>query len=166
MKKMIVALILSAVLVGCGGGSGSSAGTAATKAPTPTEAPDAEEFEIDIDKCFEAMKAANVLDSYDIFQDFYITMGSGGTINVSIVADEAADPNRVLEYTHMLLKDLNWYAQQQDPSIESSSSDSYGGLYDRYNALVGVSTPSTVSDTDKWLIYDGITTSTQFVDLK
>lgn len=166
MKKMIVALILSAVLVGCGGGSTSSGSAAATKAPTPTEAPAAEEVDIDIDKCFEAMKAANVLASYDIFQDFYIAMGSNEAINISIVANEAADPNKVLEYTHMLIKDLNWYAQQQDPSIESSSSDSYGGLYDRYNALVGVSTPSTVSDTDKWLIYDGITTSTQFVDLK
>ena len=166
MKKMIVALILSAVLVGCGGGSAGSGSAAATKAPTPTETPAGEEVDIDIDKCFEAMKAANVLASYDIFQDFYITMGSNGAINISIVADEAADPNKVLEYTHMLIKDLNWYAQQQDPSIESSSSDSYGGLYDRYNALVGVSTPSTVSDTDKWLIYDGITTSTQFVDLK
>lgn len=166
MKRMIVALILSAVLVGCGGGSASSGSAAATKAPTPTEAPAVEEVDIDIDKCFEAMKAANVLASYDIFQDFYIAKGSNGAINISIVANEAADPNKVLEYTHMLIKDLNWYAQQQDPSIESSSSDSYGGLYDRYNALVGVSTPSTVSDTDKWLIYDGITTSTQFVDLK
>ena len=166
MKRMIIALILSAVLVGCGGGSAGSGSAAATKAPTPTEAPAVEEVDIDIDKCFEAMKAANVLASYDIFQDFYIAMGSNGAINISIVANEAADPNKVLEYTHMLIKDLNWYAQQQDPSIESSSSDSYGGLYDRYNALVGVSTPSTVSDTDKWLIYDGITTSTQFVDLK
>ena len=166
MKKTIVALILSAVIVGCGGGSASPGSAAATKAPTPTEAPEAEEIEIDIDKCYDQMKTADVLRSYDIFNDFYIAMGDGGSINISIVADEAADPNRVLEYTHMLIKDLNWYAQQQDPSIESSSSDSYGGLYSRYNALVGVSTPSTVGDTDKWLIFDGITSPTQFVNLK
>lgn len=163
MKKLIIAAVMAALLVGCGGSSGT---TQAAKEPTatPTEAP--KQIEIDIDKCFEQMQAANVLDSYDIFRDYYITLSDSNVINITIVAEEAADPNRVLEYTHTLIKDLNWYAQQQDSSIESASSDSYGGLYSRYNALVGVATPSTTGDSDKWLIYDAITTPTQFVDLQ
>ena len=46
--------------------------------------------------------------------------------------------------------------QMQDSSIESSSQNFYGGLYTRYNALVGVEPASKTNSQKDWFVYDGI----------
>ena len=54
------------------------------------------------------------------------------------------------------VEELNLYAQMQDSSIESSSQNFYGGLYTRYNALVGVAPASKTNSQKDWFVYDGI----------
>lgn len=168
MKKLIVISVLALAVAGCGQSKIESIPKAptATEAPTEAPTPTPEEVKIDFDKCFEQMKNEGATVLYDFVQDFYVGLSDSGVINITIVVDDATDPKQALEYTHMLIKELNYYASQQDPTLEPSSSETYGGLYDRYNALVGVATTSTVNDSDAWLVYDAITTGTQFVELK
>ena len=131
--------------------------------PTSTPAP----VTIDIDKCYQQMQEEGATELYDFVQDFYVGLQEDGkTINISIIVDEATDPQKALEYTHMLIKELNYYAAEQDKTLEAASSESYGGLYDKYHALVGVATPSTTDDVDSYLIYDAVTYPGQFVSLK
>ena len=134
-----------------------------TPEPTSTPAP----VTIDFDKCYQQMREEGATELYDFVQDFYVGLQEDGkTINISIIVDEATDPQKALEYTHMLIKELNYYAAEQDKTLEAASSASYGGLYDKYHALVGVATPSTTDDVDEYLIYDAITYPGQFVSLK
>ena len=134
-----------------------------TPEPTSTPAP----VTIDFDKCYQQMREEGATELYDFVQDFYVGLQEDGkTINISIIVDEATDPQKALEYTHMLIKELNYYAAEQDKTLEAASSASYGGLYDKYHALVGVATPSTTDDVDKYLIYDAVTYPGQFVSLK
>lgn len=131
----------------------------ATPEPTSTPAP----VTIDIDKCYQQMKDEGATELYSFVQDFYVGLQDDGkTIDISVIVDEDADPQKVLEYTHMLIKELNYYAAEQDKSLEAASSESYGGLYKKYYALVGVAT----SDSGTFLIYDAITFPEQFVSLK
>ena len=131
--------------------------------PTSTPAP----VTIDFNKCYQQMQEEGATELYDFVQDFYVGLQEDGkTINISIIVDEATDPQKALEYTHMLIKELNYYAAEQDKTLEAASSESYGGLYDKYHALVGVATPSTTDDVDKYLIYDAVTYPGQFVSLK
>lgn len=134
-----------------------------TPEPTSTPAP----VTIDFDKCYQQMQEEGATELYDFVQDFYVGLQEDGkTINISIIVDESTDPQKALDYTHMLIKELNYYAAEQDKTLEAASSESYGGLYDKYHALVGVATPSTTDDVDSYLIYDAVTYPGQFVSLK
>lgn len=147
------------------GDSSSVSAESAEETPEPTSTP--APVTIDFDKCYQQMQEEGATELYDFVQDFYVGLQEDGkTINISIIVDEATDPQKALEYTHMLIKELNYYASEQDKTLEAASSESYGGLYDKYHALVGVATPSTTDDVDKYLIYDAVTYPGQFVSLK
>jgi len=163
MKRFLI-IGIALMLAACGGSGGKAK---ATPMPAPTEAPTPTPIPIDFEKCYQKMKDEGSTVLYDFVQDFYVGLGDDGkTINITVIVDDDADTSKVLEYTHMLIKELNMYAAEQDGSLEAASSDSYGGLYKRYRALVGVSTESNKDDSDKWLIYDAITNPSQFVELK
>lgn len=147
------------------GDSSSVSAESAEETPEPTSTP--APVTIDFDKCYQQMQEEGATELYDFVQDFYVGLQEDGkTINISIIVDEATDPQKALEYTHMLIKELNYYAAEQDKTLEAASSESYGGLYDKYHALVGVATPSTTDDVDSYLIYDAVTYPGQFVSLK
>lgn len=182
MKRLIVlSLIIALTACGSSGGKAKKTDSAAASAkasaesvvteskvesvkettpePTSTPAP----VTIDFDKCYQQMKDEGATELYEFVQDFYVGLQDDGkTIDISVIVDEDADPQKVLEYTHMLIKELNYYAAEQDKSLSAASSDSYGGLYKKYHALVGVAT----SETQTFLIYDAITFPEQFVSLK
>lgn len=78
------------------------------------------------------------------------------TITITAVVDDSTDPSLALDFADTLVRQLNLYAQMQDSSIESSSQNFYGGLYTRYNALVGVAPASKTNSQKDWFVYDGI----------
>lgn len=127
--------------------------TDGTSSSNETSAPS---VSIDMDKCISDLKANLQLEpDYTFVQDYYIGV-KDTTITISAVVDDATDPAFALDFADTLVRQLNLYAQIQDSSIESASKDFYGGLYERYNALVGVAPASQQNNTDKWFVYDGI----------
>ena len=168
MKKKITTAMLIATMsmsiMACGGDKTPETQVPTTEAPvvtetvTTTEALETETEEID--KCASELKDNLPLEpDYSFVQDYYIGLGDGGdTIIFSAVVDDSADPSRVLDFADTLIRQMNLYAQDQEPSLESSTKDFYGGLYKRYDALVGIS-PASQSNGDikNWFIYDAIT---------
>lgn len=114
------------------------------------------ESALDMDKCISDLRDNLSLEpDYTFVQDYYIGM-KDNQITITAVVDDATDPNIALDFADTLVRQLNLYAQMQDSSIESASKDFYGGLYQRYNALVGVAPASKVDDSSSWFVYDGI----------
>lgn len=108
------------------------------------------------DKCISDLKANLPLDpDYTYVQDYYIGV-KDDTITITAVVDDSTDPSLALDFADTLVRQLNLYAQMQDSSIESSSQNFYGGLYTRYNALVGVAPASKTNSQKDWFVYDGI----------
>ena len=77
-------------------------------------------------------------------------------LKATLPLDHSTDPSLALDFADTLVRQLNLYAQMQDSSIESSSQNFYGGLYTRYNALVGVAPASKTNSQKDWFVYDGI----------
>ena len=111
---------------------------------------------LDMDKCISDLKANLPLDpDYTYVQDYYIGV-KDDTITITAVVDDSTDPSLALDFADTLVRQLNLYPQMQDSSIESSSQNFYGGLYTRYNALVGVAPASKTNSQKDWFVYDGI----------
>ena len=111
---------------------------------------------LDMDKCISDLKANLPLDpDYTYVQDYYIGV-KDDTITITAVVDDSTDPSLAIDFADTLVRQLNLYAQMQDSSIESSSQNFYGGLYTRYNALVGVAPASKTNSQKDWFVYDGI----------
>lgn len=111
---------------------------------------------LDMDKCISDLKANLPLDpDYTYVHDYYIGV-KDDTITITAVVDDSTDPSLALDFADTLVRQLNLYAQMQDSSIESSSQNFYGGLYTRYNALVGVAPASKTNSQKDWFVYDGI----------
>ena len=180
MKKKLLTIMLVTTMAlsftACGGSSSSDNSKSSAKTETAVDKTDestnttdgtsssnetsdetsAPSVSIDMDKCISDLKANLQLEpDYTFVQDYYIGV-KDTTITISAVVDDATNPAFALDFADTLVRQLNLYAQFQDSSIESASKDFYGGLYERYNALVGVAPASQQNNTDKWFVYDGI----------
>lgn len=168
-KKITTAMVIAAMsmsIIACGSNT-SETQAPTTEAPATTEAPETEAITtteeteaaatLDLDKCISDLKENLPLEpDYTFVQDYYIGE-KDGTITITAVVDDATDPALALDFADTLVRQLNLYAQMQDSSIASASKDFYGGLYERYNALVGVAPASkSDGDTDDWFVFDGI----------
>ena len=127
------------------------------EAEEATDADEESEETIDMDKCISDLKENLPLEpDYTFVRDYSISMNDDDQIVITAVVDDATDPAIALDFADTLVRQLNLYAQMQDSSIESASKDFYGGLYERYSALVGVAPASKIDDTDSWFVHDGI----------
>jgi len=142
--------------------------TSATTEPTPTttaeetteaeteESSSSEAFQIDWNKCISDLKEGLPLDpDYLFVQDYFINVDSD-TITITAVVDDATAPEMALDFADTLVRQLNLYASMQDSNVAPSSMDFYGGIYEQYNALVGVSAQSTVNSQKDWFVFDSI----------
>lgn len=112
----------------------------------------------DINKCIEDLKANLSLEpDYSFVQDYHIEVDeSKEMITFTVVVDDATDPERALDFADTLVRQLNLYAQMQNSNITSASQYYYGGLYDKYSAMVGVAPASKVNSQSEWFVYDAI----------
>lgn len=114
------------------------------------------DINIDIDKCISDLKENLPLEpDYTFVNDYYIK-ADGTDLTISIVVDDATDPARALDFADTVVRQLNLYASMQDSNIALGNKDFYGGLYEKYSALVGVAQASKVNSQDEWLVFDAI----------
>lgn len=181
MKKKFVAMLLVGVMVFSFTACGSSASSkdsnnekieetadadeedtdesddVEAEAEEATDADEESEETIDMDKCISDLKENLPLEpDYTFVRDYSISMNDDDQIVITAVVDDATDPNVALDFADTLVRQLNLYAQMQDSSIELASKDFYGGLYERYSALVGVAPASKTDDKDSWFVHDAI----------
>lgn len=148
---VIIAIIVIGIIGSLGGDSDENAKTAATVA--------IDFVQLNSDLHEDLIIGAESAD-YPFVQDYYVGLSDDGkTINITAVVDDATAPEKALDFADTLVRRTNLNAQLQDSSIESPTKDTYGGLYDRYNALVGVARASDTNNSKAWLVYDGITSS-------
>lgn len=127
------------------------------EAEKATDVDEESEETIDMNKCISDLKENLPLEpDYTFVRDYSISINDDDQIVISAVVDDATDPTIALDFADTLVRQLNLYAQMQDSSIESASKDFYGGLYERYSALVGVAPASKIDDKDSWFVHDGI----------
>ena len=176
MKKKLVTMLLIGMMAfsftACGSSSSDQSTDTDSKTEETVDTTDSEENDsaaeednskdsaeavtLDMDKCISDLKENLPLDpDYTFVQDYSISM-KDDQITITAVVDDSTDPTVALDFADTLVRQLNLYAQMQDSSIESASKDFYGGLYERYDALVGVAPASQTDNPDKWFVYDGI----------
>ena len=138
--------------------------SAETSADQANEAEKKDSVEIDFEKLnsdlHEDLQIGANSEDYPFVQDYYVGVSDDKkTIFLTAVVDDSTDPEKALDFADTLVRRANLNAQLQDGSIESPSKDTYGGLYDRYQAIVGVGRASERNDSNAWFVNAGITSS-------
>lgn len=124
------------------------------------------DINIDINKCISDLKENLALEpDYTFVNDYYIK-ADGTDLTISIVVDDATDPARALDFADTVVRQLNLYANMQDSNIALGNKDFYGGLYEKYSALVGVAPASKVNNQDEWFVFDAIVGGKTKLNLK
>lgn len=168
---VIIALLVLG-LFGCQGGSDEESANVTEPETTEeaveeaTEEPTEKTAAVDIDfeklnsDIHEDLLIGSESEDYQFVQDYYVGISDDGkTINMTAVVDDATDPEKALDFADTLVRRTNLNAQLQDSSLESPQKDTYGGLYDRYNALIGIARASDQNNQKAWLVFDAITSS-------
>lgn len=136
-----------------------------TATPEPTEEPTSEPEEdvvpeIDWDKLVEDFKADMSVFDQPFYKDVYVGC-DGDTITISAVVAADTDDDTVLEYADTLVRRLGALANQQNSEFTSPGFESFGGLYDYYNVMIGIAPQGSEGDLNNWYIYDAIAKGVQ-----
>lgn len=168
MKKPIVVLLSFSVILlsGCtaintalSDSGGSSLGSLPSWSSESSDVASSRDlvFKVDWDKCFQDAKASVKSSNYPYVKDLYIKVDENSKkIIFSAVLDDSTNPQIALDYADTMLRQFNFCASKQDSGIGASTKTSYGGLYDVYQAQIGIA-PLSLSgsqDTSKWWVYD------------
>lgn len=71
----------------------------------------------------------------------------------AVFADDT-EPNKALEYTDSMLRQVAASAISGTNKLSLPSKDSYGGLYDYYSANIAIAPESQIENTKMWYVYD------------
>lgn len=113
-------------------------------------------IELDVEKCINDFLSEYQLDPDYSFVQNHSIIFDGKNIMFVIVVDDNTDSEKALNFGDTFVKQLNTYANTLNPNITLSSDDYYGGLYDNYNALVGIAEVGKKDNPDDWLAYYSI----------
>lgn len=70
--------------------------------------------------------------------------------------EDATDAAVALDFADTLIRRFNLSAQIQDNSIKGGEKDYYGGIYDTYSIMIGISPYSKTDDYKEWFVYDAV----------
>lgn len=73
-------------------------------------------------------------------------------VNFGLTVKEDTSPETAADYAETILKAFNDLIAGQDPEIQKSGQDSYGGFYNNYVASVKVTPEGKKSDPSFWLV--------------
>lgn len=146
-------MLASIFFTGCGSQPSTTTSTAsAQSASTASQA-----FKVDWKKCFDDLKPHIVGGDYEYVKDAYIEVDEKSKmITFTAIFDDAAKPSLAPQYADMMLRQFNTTAAMQDSSISGGTKDSRGGLYDVYQAFIGIAPESQQDNKSKWFVYDTI----------
>lgn len=113
---------------------------------------------IDWDECIsETKKSITNIEFYPFVKDVLIQVNEEEKrITISVVVGDATKPSVALEYADTVIRQLNLFANMQDSSIQLGSKDYYGGIYDQYSLLIGITPFSKVDNHEEWFIFDAV----------
>lgn len=119
-------------------------------------------YNIDWDKCSDDLKESVLNQEFFPYaKDVYVSVNEDRElITFSAVVEDSTSPEIALDYADTLIRQYNLMANMQDNTIKLGSKDSYGGLYDKYDILIGVSPQSNTDNQDEWYIFDAIISGT------
>lgn len=121
---------------------------------------------VDIEKCITDLENGLTLEPDYYYVEDYSIKVDGKDISITAVVTDGTSSSSAMDFADTLLRQINLYASQQDSNIAQGNSDGYGGLYDYYNAVIGISHHSNVNSKDDWIINDAITSSTDLLKEK
>ena len=126
-------------------------------------------FDVDWDKCIEETKEDIMSqESLDFVDDLFIKVDNDEMkIIITSTVGDSTNGQTALDYADTVVREFNLFANMQDNSIKLGGKDYYGGIYDKYTLMIGISRLSDTDDSDKWLIQDAIVAGAhQSIDLQ
>lgn len=102
---------------------------------------------------------------YSFVKDCSIVLDDKNIMFLLVVEDNT-DPDEATKLGDALVKQFNSYVCSCDSSISPSDDDYFGGLYEIYNAMVGIAETSKTSNTSDWIANYGIIQGNIKVDLQ
>lgn len=113
-------------------------------------------YDVDWNKCSADLKESVLnQDSFPYAKDIYVIVDEDKKeITFSAVVGDSTDPSVALDYADTIVRQYNLMASMQDNNIALGSKDYYGGLYDKYDFLIGVAPQSKTDDSDQWFVFD------------
>lgn len=99
----------------------------------------------------------DILKYEKLVQDIHVEVDEKKSqITFSIVVNAAVNDKYVLDLIDTVLRKYNLFCY-----VGGSSKEKWGNLYDDYSLMIGVATPFTINDPDKWLVYDAVAKGVQ-----
>lgn len=168
-NKMIVAILMAIAMgmtTGCGGGSDSSESVTNEQQSVETQAPESDKaetvsFDVNWDQCRDDLVSELVSDDYPYVQDVYLGVDDETRrITLTATLDDATAPEVALDLADTMIRRTCALANMQDSDITMPGADTYGGLFDVYDCMIGIAPMSQVNNSDQWFVYDAIARGT------
>ncbi len=127
----------------------------APSAPVVSTIPD-----LDWEKLAADFKADASVSGEDFFVDAFAKC-EGDTITITAVVNAATNDETVLEYADTIVRRLGALASQHNAEYSLPGSESFGGVYDYYNLMIGIAPAGSEGNQDEWYIFDAIAKGVQ-----
>lgn len=163
MRKLLLLLVCTMLLCGCTKSNIVQPGEETKIADPDFDVKD----DVDIDWQQVSTEAEEVFEdkaAYPYSEDFHFMLAPNKkqVMLVWVVSDDFP-AEEIGNYAEDLIKKFNDVAATQDFSIETSSNDSYGGLWKRYGMSFGIAPKSTQDDESTWYISGSYEAGQEFV---
>lgn len=153
MRNILISVLvlLSFIMCGCGDDSNKS-----NNAGNVTKQEEKQTKKFDFPTASKLLKE-DILRSEKFVKDIHVEVDEQKSqITMSIIVSPAVNDKYVLELLDTVLRKYNLFC-----SAGGSSKEKWGNLYDDYSLMIGVATPTTVNNPDKWLVYDAVAQGVQ-----
>lgn len=119
---------------------------------------DEEKVSVNIEELSSSLKEEFTDNEFHAYiRDVGVYESSDGSISIFAAVDDSTDPEVALDLADTLLRRTAALAQTQNNELSSPGHEYYGGLYDNYNAIIGVAPFSHTNDEEEWYVVDAIT---------
>ena len=136
--------------------SPSSASSSASSSVSSSSSSAASAFKVDWEKCIsDFTEEVTNPEYFGYVRDVYVEM-SEDQITFSAVLDDSTKPEIALEYADTIIRRFNAVANMQDSNATLGNKEYLGGLYDKYDILIGIAPSSKVDDQSQWFVFDAI----------